>query len=120
MALPQSHDIEDRLFTERLVLRAVENADAPFIAAFLSDWDVVKQTASVPYPYHERSALTWVARVRRRHQAGTQFAFAMTTPDDNRIKGAVALTLLESDAGVYGEVGYWLGRPHWGKGYASI
>lgn len=119
MAFAQESEPSDRLFTERLALRPLETADAPFIAAFLSDWEVIKQTAALPHPYDERTALTWVARVRRRHAAGTQYAFATTLRGEDRLIGVVSLALMEADGNVFGEVGYWLGRPHWNQGYAS-
>ncbi len=122
-------DGEDRLFTAQLALRPLVSADAGAIAAYLSDWDVVKQTVTVPYPYDERSALTWIARVGRRHEEGRQYAFAITRRVDDAMVGVSSLTLIpsppisgpkSSSEGVFfGEIGYWLGRPHWGQGYGT-
>ena len=107
-----------KLFTDQLVLRSVESRDAPQIALHLSEWDVVKQTSTVPFPYDERSALTWIARVGRRHKAGREYAFAITRRDDDELVGAVAMAISSEDDGQIGEIGFWLGMPHWGQGYA--
>ena len=121
--MTHSNVLEDedtsRLFTAQLVLRPMEDRDAKSMAALLSEWEVVKQASTVPHPYDERSALTWIARVRRRHLAGRQFAFAITRPGSDELIGSVALTVLPEPGGHIGEVGYWLGRPFWGQGYGS-
>lgn len=108
-----------QLYTRQLVLRPMRDADAPLIAHYFTDWDVVKQTVAVPYPYDERSALTWIARVRRRHEQGTQYVFALDRRSDGRMVGSVALQLATTGRESSGEIGYWLGKPHWGLGYAS-
>ena len=110
----------DRLLTAQLILRPMEARDAGAIARHLSEWDIVKQTATVPFPYDERSALTWIARVRRRHAEGREYAFAITAPGHDELMGATSLSFTSDPvSGRVGEIGYWLGLPFWGRGYAS-
>lgn len=109
-----------RLLTGQLVLRPLEPRDALAMAQHLSEWDIVKQTSTIPFPYDERSALTWIARVGRRHREGRQYAFAITARESDELIGAIALSLdVDSVSGRTGEIGYWLGLPFWGRGYAS-
>ena len=118
-ALTDIQDADPRLFTAQLVLRPMETRDARALALHLSEWDIVKQTATVPFPYDERSALTWIARVRRRHAEGREYAFAITRAGDDELVGAVSLSFASDPvSGRTGEIGYWLGLPHWGRGYA--
>lgn len=107
------------LVTTQLKLRPLEDRDALPMATLLSEWEIVKQTSAIPFPYDERSALTWIARVRRRHHAGSQLAFAITARDGEGLMGAVALTVCDETGGPLGEIGYWLGLPYWGRGFAS-
>lgn len=119
-ALTEIRDADPRLFTAQLVLRPMENRDAGALALHLSEWDIVKQTATVPFPYDERSALTWIARVRRRHAEGREYAFAITSPDNDALIGTISLSFTSDPvSGRVGEIGYWLGLAHWGHGYAS-
>lgn len=120
LALSDEGNAPTRLVTAQLVLRPVESRDAAQIATHLSEWDIVKQTATIPFPYDERSALTWIARVGRRHREGRQYAFAITARDSDELIGAIALAVEDYPVtGRTGEIGYWLGLPFWGRGYAS-
>ncbi len=120
LSLPSSPSFggEIQLETRQLVLRELANGDATAVAQYLSEWDVVKQTTSVPFPYDERSALTWIARVRNRMAEGLQYAFAITRRDDGLMIGTVAVGILNDTENRHGEIGYWLGKPHWGFGFA--
>lgn len=119
-ALTEIQDADPRLFTAQLVLRPMENRDARALAEHLSEWDIVKQTATVPFPNDERSALTWIARVRRRHAEGREYAFAITHTGCDEFMGAISLSFTSDPvSGRVGEIGYWLGLPYWGRGYAS-
>lgn len=119
-ALTESQDVDPRLFTPQLVLRPMAPRDAGAMARHLSEWDIVKQTATVPFPYDERSALTWIARVGRRHAEGREYAFAITRAGDDELIGAISLGLSNDPvSGRVGEIGYWLGLAHWGRGFAS-
>lgn len=108
-----------QIYTRQLVLRALRDDDAPVIAGYFQDWDVVKQTVAVPFPYDERSALTWIARVRRRIEAGSQHIFAIDQRSTGQMIGSIALTLGANDMRHQAELGYWIGKPHWGFGFAS-
>ncbi|MBM3507680.1 MAG: hypothetical protein FJX64_08185 [Alphaproteobacteria bacterium] len=46
--------------TPRLILRAPRADDAAAIAALANDWDVVRQTASLPFPYTEADARIFI------------------------------------------------------------
>ncbi len=119
-ALTEIQDADPRLFTAQLVLRPLEDRDAGALALHLSEWDIVKQTATVPFPYDERSALTWIARVRRRHVEGREYAFAITRPGNDELMGVISLSYTSDPvSGRVGEIGYWLGLAHWGQGFAS-
>ncbi len=105
--------LSERLETERLILRPPEARDVPHFVPLISEWDVAKNLSSVPHPYTEDAALAFVERAQAKRARGEDFAFAVVARDETYI-GA---------AGVHPdrdwEFGYWIGKPYWGRGYAT-
>jgi [ribosomal protein S5]-alanine N-acetyltransferase len=105
-----------RLESERLLLRVPEGSDAPTVAALMNDWEVVKNLASAPFPYLEEHARDFIGRQEAGRAKGTDFVFAITRKSDGALMGKCGLHM--KDAPGF-EMGYWLGRPYWGLGYAT-
>lgn len=105
-----------RLETERLLLRPQATDDIPRIVPLLNDFDVVKNLSNVPFPYTEEDAKAFFARSAEDRAMGQSYSFAVTLRADGALIGGCGLRL--KDDGVF-EIGYWLGRPFWGHGYAS-
>lgn len=101
--------------TDRLLLRPLQPADAPAIAAQIGDYDVAKNLSTVPYPYVLYDAEDFIARMEEKRASGSDFVFAILRTEDNALMGCIGLHLKEG----FFEFGYWLGRAHWGQGYAS-
>lgn len=88
------------LHTARLTLRRVRIEDAGPLNAMCNDWEVVKWLTRAPWPYPLVETQTWIA----------------TDP------AAYVLIAADGPVGVIGldeELGYWIGRSHWGRGYIS-
>jgi len=107
-------DRRPRLATPRLTLRAPEPADAPRIAALASDYGVASMTTSIPYPLTVDQAADFLARMDARDTA-REAIFTIETEADGLI-GMIGLHPSDAPAP---ELGYWLGRPYWGQGYAT-
>lgn len=110
------------LKTDRLILRPLEEGDRERLVALIGDWEVARMLSSVPHPYTEADFRDFLNRQKDKQAAGNQELFALTQvdrPTDGLI-GCVGVHL-DKDADNAGtrELGYWLGRPYWGKGYAS-
>ncbi|MBU6443747.1 MAG: GNAT family N-acetyltransferase [Alphaproteobacteria bacterium] len=105
-----------RLETERLLLRPPEESDVALIAMLAGDYEVSKNLARVPHPYTEGDAQSFVTRSAMQRAQGTAFPFAIIRKDSGLYLGGCGLHLM--DNGLF-ELGYWLGRPHWGRGYAT-
>ena len=98
--------------TERLRLRLLSADDAPhFVRLFQNDWDAVKQTGRMPYPVTEPAMRDWIAL----HAVGSSRTFLMARKKDGAALGGVGFGGL----GDVHELGYALGRPYWGQGYAT-
>jgi RimJ/RimL family protein N-acetyltransferase len=100
--------------TPRLTLRPVQAEDAGPIAALASDIGVARMTQAMPHPYPRSAADQFVARA-----AEADFARNITFAIDGEDGDLIGVLGLESKNSPAPELGYWLGRPYWGKGYAT-
>jgi len=88
------------------------------VVPLLTDRKIWRWTLHIPYPYTERHGREWVHRSARRWAAGSDVGLLVVRRSDGRVLGGVGLHHLE-EGGASGEVGYWIGRPYRGAGYAS-
>jgi len=93
-------------------LRRYQLDDADRLALLLNDPDVTAMTSSVPFPYARSDAEAFLSDVR--NESGRKVSRAITLDDD--LVGGVGLGPRPGGAE---EIGYWVGKPHWGKGIAS-
>ena len=105
-----------RLETQRLWLRWPEAADAPALSELAGDGDVARMTATLPHPYRLDDAVRFIARSREDNARGSALRFALTLKTSPRDTVGV-ISVERSDFGPH--IGYWLGRPFWGRGLAS-
>ena len=97
--------------TQRLSLRPLEPADAASIRALAGDFDVARMTGMLPHPYSERDALAWIDRAGQGEE-GVVFAVAR----DGALIGCSGYMPMDAE---HAEVGYWIGKPFWGEGFAT-
>jgi RimJ/RimL family protein N-acetyltransferase len=102
------------LETKRLRLRRFELEDAETITKLANNWDVARMLGRMPYPYVIDHAKDFLSRIVTDSESKSDYVFAVTT--GGPVMGAIGLHLRDGDAF---ELGYWLGEPYWGKGYAS-
>ncbi len=100
--------------TPRLNLRAPSLADAPVLGRLADDAGVARMTTGIPHPYPPDAAEGFLDRIGRA-DPGRQRLFAVEAPDD----GFVGLLGFHPNAEGAPELGYWLGRPFWGRGYMT-
>lgn len=105
-ALPQTIE------TKRLRLRAPNRSDVPALARLANSEAIYKWLARLPHPYTTQDAIEFIDNLAR---TTSEHAFAFTSREDDFI-GVGGFHLLEDGTT---ELGYWLGEPYWGEGYAS-
>lgn len=100
--------------TARLLLRPGFPEDAPALAAAMSDRTIARNLAVVPWPYTLRDAEAFLASPR--DPVLPSFLIFERTDAAPRLIGSCGLGRRPSGAV---EMGYWIGRPFWGRGFAS-
>jgi RimJ/RimL family protein N-acetyltransferase len=100
-----------RIVTKRLVLRAPIRGDVPDLIRLADNKDIAKWLATLPSPYTRADAVGFVEILAQR---ADERPYAMTL--DDRLIGIVGFSFAE---GKPPDLGYWLGEPHWGKGYMT-
>jgi [ribosomal protein S5]-alanine N-acetyltransferase len=103
------------ILTDRLVVRLATSGDLPDLLAVNGD-DAV--TRYLPYPTWESlaDAQAWYERMQGVQACGTALQFVVQERSGKRVVGSCLLFRLEQ-ASARAELGYVLGRVHWGRGY---
>jgi ribosomal-protein-alanine N-acetyltransferase len=110
-------DSQPVLETPRLVLRALSLADAPQVQQLAGVREVADTTLSIPHPYEDGLAEAWIGSLADLYARREQVVFAITARPAGEVIGAIGLVLrLVHDRA---ELGYWIGKPFWGRGYAT-
>jgi RimJ/RimL family protein N-acetyltransferase len=102
------------LATARLLLRPLAMADAPRLAELGDDFEVARMLTSCPYPYTLADAEALIRRGRDADRAD-EVMFAIELPGE----GPIGTIGFDPDGVLAREVGYWIGRPYWSRGYVS-
>ena len=103
------------LTTERLVLRPYSLSDVESLVRLAGAREVAATTLRIPHPYTEQDARNFIATYQA--SAGDEARFAITLRTDGQFCGGTGLRL--DAAHHHAELGYWLGVPFWGQGYAT-
>src|SRR6266436_3638633 len=98
--------------TERLVLRAPRFEDANMIATLVNDRRIAENTLRIPHPYGLADAQAFIASAN----AGDGEIVLVIASRDGGVLGCRGIAQLDEATP---EIGYWLGVPFWGKGYAT-
>ncbi len=105
------------LQTARLVLRPFRPADAEAVTVLLNDAAVSATLETIPYPYYREYADWWISLHESLFAECRELHLAVVLRAPGELLGAVAL-LSKDPEGPF-QLGYWLGRRHWGCGYAT-
>jgi RimJ/RimL family protein N-acetyltransferase len=100
--------------TPRLLLRPGFPEDAPALASAIADEAIVKNLATAPWPYHARDAEAFLAKPR--DPVLPAFLAFERTEAAPRLVGSCGLGRKPSGAV---ELGYWIARGQWGRGFAT-
>jgi RimJ/RimL family protein N-acetyltransferase len=100
--------------TPRLLLRPGFPEDAPALAAAIADQAIACNLANVPWPYSMRDAEAYLASPR--HPILPSLLIFERGAGAPQLVGSCGLGRRPSGAV---EMGYWIAKPFWGRGYAT-
>lgn len=101
-----------RIETERLVLRPPMRADAPAMVRLADNPRIAQMVTRIPSPYTRADAIGYIDIVAQRPD---ERAYAMTGRDLTFL----GIISIHFHPAAVPEIGYWLGEPFWGRGYAT-
>lgn len=104
------------LLTAHLVLRPLRSEDAAQIAELAGTAAMASMTRRIPHPYTEEMARHFIADQRSAFNQGREWTWAICLRDGLSLIGCAGVEFVDE---MGGELGYWLGEPYWGKGYAT-
>ena len=101
------------LETARLNLRPYNADDIAELVPLIGTREVAATTLRIPHPYTEQDGRDFLALL----QDPVRIWLAITMREDGQQIGGMGLTVDERHQ--HAELGYWLGAPYWGRGYAT-
>jgi RimJ/RimL family protein N-acetyltransferase len=107
-------DPHPSIILDGLSLRAPKREDAARIATLANDFDIARMTTNLPYPYRREDAESFFARMEAADRA-REAVFVIEQPGD----GPVGMIGFHPNGALGPEIGYWIGRPFWGRGIAT-
>lgn len=99
--------------SERLFLRPAWPEDCEELIALVTDESVARDIATTQWPSSVEDARRFITRPGDRLLP--HFFITLPTADGARPIGSIGLFRDAEDV----ELGYWIGRRHWGQGYAT-
>ena len=103
--------------TERLILRKLNQTDTERIEKLAGDYDVAKTTLNIPHPYPRGGAVDFIEKVLHAEKNETIIIYAIIDKESGLLIGLININL--TLAHERGELGYWIGKPYWRKGYGT-
>ena len=101
------------LVTDRLVLRKPHETDAEDLARLANNARIAAMLTRMPHPYGMTEAEDFLSRAETR---ASGCIYAVTLAANGQFIGCAGL---EDSRGNGLELGYWIGQPFWGNGYAT-
>jgi ribosomal-protein-alanine N-acetyltransferase len=104
------------LTSERLILRPMTRGDAADLQRLVNDPEIAFNTLSIPHPYLDGMAEEWIDSHDEKFAKNSEIVFGITLRESGTFVGVIGLMPEPHDQA---ELGYWIGREYWNRGYAS-
>ncbi len=105
------------LHTERLTLRSFKLEDAQDVQRLAGDRDIAATLTRMPHPYQDGMAEKWIRSCYEKFEKDEALNFAITLRADKNLIGGIGLRLDRENENA--ELGYWIGKPYWNRGYCT-
>lgn len=105
------------LSTGRLLLRPFHSSDAGAVQRLAGDPEVSATALDLPFPFELQDAEAWIETHPEGFATSTHAVFAVTLSATGELVGAAGLA--QEPGQGRASLGYWIGKPYWGRGYAT-
>ena len=105
------------LQSERLTMRVYARSDIPALMPLIGAREVAATTLRIPHPYTESDARDFIVSTEEDLSSGRGLRLGIILRERDTLCGGVGLVIEPDDR--HAELGYWVGVPYWGKGYAT-
>jgi [ribosomal protein S5]-alanine N-acetyltransferase len=105
-----------KLETERLYLQPFIKEDA-FRLKELANNKELATILGLPHPYKLEFAQDWIAAQPELIRKGMEYPLTIVSKQLKEIVGTITIRIDKNNN--RGELGYWVGKDYWGKGFAS-
>ncbi len=112
-----STESQPTMQTTRLKLRPFRPADAPALHILAGAAEVAATTMRIPHPYPEGAAEAFISEQNDLFAVGQGVTFAVEESASGQLCGCIGLGCDYPHQRA--ELGYWVGVPYWGHGYAT-
>ena len=106
--------LPERILASPVALRRLAISDAPRVQLLAGERAVAETTALIPHPYPDGAAIAWIEEQAQAWTAGKEYTYAIEM--DSVLVGVIDLRPVAAERE---NLGYWIGRAYWGRGYAT-
>ena len=103
--------------TTRLVLRPLDRAHLDHMLPLISAREIAATTLRIPHPYTRQDAEQYFEVMEAEIEKGKMLRLSIFVASSDEYCGSVGLHIEREHERA--EMGYWIGVPYWGRGYAS-
>lgn len=109
-----------KIRTNRLILRPLHKGDEKALVINMNDIDICRGLKDVEYPFKIKHAKQWISFNKKMwHEKNTKtIPFGIILKKNKSLIGGISLNKYNKKNNS-AEIGYWIGKKYWGKGYAE-
>lgn len=106
-----------KLENEKVLLRAFVLEDANAVAYLCNNYNIHKNTLTIPYPYLIQDAIDFISYQISYSDSDREMSLAIEDKNTGELVGSIGLICSQIHKRC--EVGYWIGEEYWNMGYAT-
>ena len=100
-----------------LRLRPFNLKDSRRVQLLAGDEAIASGAINMPHPYTNEVAESWISSHEEEYQKGNSLILAITLKETELLIGSIGLYINKKHQ--HAELGYWIGKEYWGKGYCT-
>ena len=105
------------LETDRLVLKPILEDDADFIYQNVKEYEIARWLVNLPYPYPKDGAIKYIRETTELMKKGLSYELPIRLRSTGELIGVMAVLNVDKK-NKNAELGYWIAKKEWNKGYA--